>query len=261
MIRNVSESQAGFNSGTSLFQKSTNYSIDASFSKETDKLSLSTAAGILNTSNLDLRNSVAFYENEKLKFSLDFISNTDERLNASGYYLRETKTLSVALNYQFQRAEIVEGKTYLKTYSANLNVNISFEKEASLESFVIKEDIFKFIQRIVKDIADVMKDDGKTLAGVAFKKEDLEEIVKIDDGKFAEKLLAIINLAILTERIKMTMKNEKGENVILVPERIIEEGMKSEIKIKSIKEFNIEIKEISAELIENSFTENQNSKE
>lgn len=212
---------------------------------EKDAAEISDTAKFLSGTGLDLSASSASYIKDTLKFDLSFNLNETASLNASGFYYRKEKSFSMNLSFQFQQEAEVDGIKSFKTFQADLSFSASFTKELSANKYTNKEDIGKFIRKIVKQITDTLSDEKKNLLGVMIDKEDWKEIAGMEDGKLAEILTEIINMAILTERMKRMA--EDSENVILRPERGQENGIETNDTEISLSDLSLEIKEIAAE--------------
>jgi hypothetical protein len=214
-------------------------------SAEKDAVEISNTAKFLSGTGLDLSASSASYIQDTLKYDLSFNSSESATLNASGIYYKKEKSFSMNLSFQFQQEVEIDGVKSLKTFQANLNFNASFTKELSANKYTNKEDIGKFIRKIVKQITDTLSDKKQNLLGVIIDKEDWKEIAGMEDGKLAKILSEIINMAILTERMKrMAEKEEDSENIILKPEREKESGVEINDNTVSISDLSLEITEV-----------------
>jgi hypothetical protein len=104
------------------------------------------------------------------------------------------------------------------------------------------------VRRLLEDISEVMSDEDQSLAGVVLKLEDFNEILALDNGRLARRLVALIQLTILMARLEQLLEGEQDEKVILRPERGQIEGMMVEESFSEITEFQLEIRDITAEL-------------
>jgi hypothetical protein len=155
---------------------------------------------------------------------------------------RTEKTLEFNFLYSFQKEVVEDGKPVVKDFELNLTMKASFEETISHERKFEKEEILKFIQRMVSEIFETFNDESKSLRAVIIKEDDLKEIVKIGKGDLAGFLQSLLGAVFSFVRYKES--NSLGiqkKGVILRPERETTEIKK--YAIKKIESFTVEIKQ------------------
>ncbi|HEX2985012.1 MAG TPA: hypothetical protein VHO28_15850, partial [Ignavibacteriales bacterium] len=154
----LNQFRAGNNEAVSSrnLQSATNKEVAAESAQEKDSITLSNTAKFLSGTGLDLSASSASYIQDTLKYDLSFNSSENIRLNASGLFYRKEKSFSMNLSFQFQQEVEVDGVKSWKTFQANLNFNASFTNDFSAKKYTNKEDIGKFIRKLVKQITDTL---------------------------------------------------------------------------------------------------------
>ncbi|UCH10612.1 MAG: hypothetical protein JSU61_01580, partial [Fidelibacterota bacterium] len=153
-----------------------------------------------------------------MDFNLEFSSSSVERLSASGYYLEESETMHVAWQVRYQREEIVDGRAELRTYEADLRVNVTQVSRTTVSSYVQKEDIMSLVRSLMEDIHEIAADDSKALGAVVLDYSDFREIFAIDNGRLAHDLMALIELTIMLARLRQMLEGDM-EVAVLAPQR------------------------------------------
>jgi len=211
-----------------------------------DKVDLSEIAKKINSFDIDYKNAIFSKQSSGFNFNFNFNESSDLKINTSGIFSSKRKSIELNLNFVFEREVMINGSMQKKKFEANINFTSVLEENLSVSPYNKKEDIVKFIQRVVDEVLEVAFEDDLALKGVVLDKKDLEEIEELEDGKIAKLLVTVVNLAIMVGKIKKQIKeDEKIEDVILAPKRKEEEGLevnKSKIKIEN---FSVSINEIS----------------
>ena len=218
---------------------------------ETDKgvePQISHLASRLAETGLDLGNSTVAATSSTLDFHLEFDAGSVQRLTAEGVYQAENRSLYLTWNYAYQQAVTVDGRGQLRSYEARMSLSVTQAASTARSPFVVKEDIMSFVRRLLEDISEVVSDENLDLGGVVLKLEDLAEILALDNGRLARRLVALIQLTILMARLEQLLESERDEVVILRPERGQVEGIMVEETFSEITEFQLEIRDITAEL-------------
>lgn len=211
-----------------------------------DTAEISSEASIFFQMGLDSANSDVKILDSRTDFNLEFKSSAFEKLTANGYYAEEKKELNLSLSYTFQKEEIVDGQAHSRIFEAKLSFHASTTNVLSSSAYEKKEDIMKLVWRLLNEISDISQDDDKKLGGVILDQEDFKEIVAMDDGKLAKSLYALIQMVTLYTNIMKRMEEKKNTGtVFLHPQREKYSGLKIQKKFNTIKDFHLEIKDIT----------------
>jgi len=197
----------------------------------------------LNLKNLDSENSTINYNNQLIDFNLVFNFFTTVQIFAEGKIQREEQSLEVNFRYAFQREMEEEGKSVTKNFVLELKMKAGFEEAVSEEKKVEKEDILRFIQRLVNEIFDTFNDHSKTLRAVIIDKDDFEEITKTGKGELARLLQSLLGAVFSFIKYKeMSSKNLPGVSVVLHPQREVHET--KEYSVTRIDSFTVEVNQL-----------------
>jgi hypothetical protein len=196
--------------------------------------------GLASTSRLDA-------SRDRVDFNFSFTSSSKESLSATGYVSRLDQHASLTLNYTYQRAVVVDGRRELKMFEASLMFEADTSQSLAVKPFKDKEDIMHFLNRLMNDVMDLMKDDSQVLTGISVNQEDLAALMSLDKGKvkrlFDGLISAIMTMAMLK---RMTRGNDAGPNVILNERRQSSQGVTEEKESSAQFSFSININEVSA---------------
>lgn len=216
-----------------------------------DSAQLSEGARLLNGQNVNFGQSFHTLNDERFEFNLSFQAEKQESLSAHGYYSRETRSLSVSFNYQFEQTVKTDEGTFLKKYTASFEMNMREVNEKSVTASVQKEDITKFVLRVVQELLDKAGDKDIRLNALYLDKEDLKELLGMSDEEAGKKLLQVLNLAIAVAKLRAMMdnKDEDAEVIDMHPER--EKWLNIEAKKidKEHIDYSFRLEEISSELL------------
>lgn len=208
---------------------------------------LSPWAVFLSEEGLDFSASSVVTQSESMDFTLEFTSSSVERLSVSGYYSEETESLNLSWRFTFQKEVTVEGRTELRTFEADIQVNISQVNSMTITPYVRKEDIMFLLRRLFRDIEKIAADGNKTLGGVVLDYKDFREIFAVDNGKLAHDLMALIELTVILARLRQ-MLDSKKEVVVLTPEREETRGVTVTEASMRMESFHLEIRDITSTL-------------
>lgn len=208
---------------------------------------LSPWAVLLSEEGLDFSASSVVTQSESMDFTLEFTSSSVERLSVSGYYSEETESLNLSWRFTFQQEVSVEGRTELRTFEADIQVNISQVNRKTVTPYVRKEDIMSLLRRLFRDIEKIAADENKTLGGVVLDYKDFREIFALDNGKLAHDLMALIELTVILARLRQ-MLDSKKEVVVLAPEREETRGVTVTETSMRMESFHLEIRDITSTL-------------
>lgn len=212
-----------------------------------DRNSISEISRYLSESKIDINSSEASYDGKDLDFNLTFRKNSNEYINATGYYSSTTEEFNFSMSMKFKRFVIENGLMKEKPFEASINFNSSDMKSVAVEQSAQKEDVYKFLSRILSKIFELADNKTQKLNGVIFKVEDLIDLAQIGDTKTAKMVKEMINIAIFTAQLKQMMKerSKNQESVTLVAQRQMEETTSKSTSSVNITDFSIKISEAS----------------
>lgn len=225
-----------------------------------DQASISTIAKTSVRNNLNLNASSFLSTNNSFSFNLAFNDLHSKALTAKGYYQTDQQSLSMNLQYQFEKMVKQDDGTYsVKKYQADFQFSMEDVQTFSKEIGVDKEDIVDFLRRIIGEIMDSSSDKSKRVTGVTFTKEDLAEILSLMEDNVAREIVHVLSLAITIARLQNIIgkKNKDAELVEIKAERNKQET----ITKKQTSTFNIQYSLKISELEEAQTKEKETSKE
>ena len=208
---------------------------------------LSPWAVLLSEEGLDFSTSSVEALELGMDFNLEFTSSSVERLSVSGYYSEETGWLNLSWRFTFQQEVSVEGGTELRTFEADIQVNISQVNRKTVTPYVRKEDIMSLVRRLFRDIEKIAADENKTLGDVVLDYKDFREIFTLDNGKLAHDLMALIELTVILARLRQ-MLDSKKDVVVLAPDRKETRGVSVTETSMRMESFHLEIRDITSTL-------------
>jgi hypothetical protein len=139
-------------------------------------------------------------------------------VNAKGYYSSKERNLSLRLKFFLEKILYENGQEKKQKFEIEFSINYSGLEINSAERKIEKEDIYKFLNRIMKDLVKVLNDDEKNIAGIIFDKEDLHDLLQIGDKEVGKFLNEIILLIQTLAKIKK-LNNPGAENLLFSPKR------------------------------------------
>jgi hypothetical protein len=202
---------------------------------------------LLSEEGLDFSASAVEKVATGMDLNLEFSPSSVERLTASGYYLEESETMHLAWHVRYQREEIVNGRAEVRTYEADLRVNVTQVSRKTVSAYVQKEDIMSLVRRLMEGIHEIAADDSKALGGVVLDYSDFREIFAIDNGRLAHDLMALIELTIMLARLRQILEGDM-EEVVLAPQREETRGLVVTESNMRVESFQLEIRDVTAEL-------------
>ena len=214
-----------------------------------DTNSISEISKYLSEAKIDISSSNAKYDGENLDFNLTFRKNSDQYITANGSYNSQTEDFNFSMTMKFKRYVIENGVKKEKSFDAEINYNSSNMKSVSVEQSMQKEDIYKFLSRIVQRIFDLAGDDTKNLQSVTFNVNDLIDMAQMGDMKTAKMVKELINVAIFTAQLQQMIKEKAKtqEDVALVAERQVENTTTKTQSDFQTTDFSIKINESKAD--------------
>lgn len=200
----------------------------------------------LNLKNIDPENSTVSFSHDQINFNLVFNAFAQVQLNANGFVKREEKSIEVSFEYSFQREVIEDGKSCIKNFMLDLKMKANFEETISVERKIEKEDILKFIQRIVNEIFDTFNDESKSLRAVLIDEDDLKEITRAGKGDLTRLLQSLLGTVFSFMKYKeLSDKSNPKVGVILHAEQ--EKHQAKEYTITKLESFSIEIHQLETD--------------
>lgn len=227
-----------------------------------DVNSISEISRYLSESKIDINESSASYDGQNLDFNLTFRKSSTESINAKGYFSSQTEEFNFQLNMKFKRYVIEDGVMKEKPFEAEFNFNSSNMKSVSVEQSYQKEDVYKFLSRILSKIFELSGNKTKNLKGVTFNVEDLVDMAQIGDLKTSKMVNEVINIAIFTAQLKQMIKERarNQEDVTLIAQRQIDETTTKNKSFFNITEFSAKVKEAPVTESENKDNSSSGSK-
>ncbi len=186
--------------------------------EENDKLQLSNGANSLKNLPVDLSSSNIYEDKGGFQFDLSFDETFSKNVNAKGYYSSKERNLSLRLKFFLEKILYENGQEKKQKFEIEFSINYSGLEINSAERKIEKEDIYKFLNRIMKDLVKVLNDDEKNIAGIIFDKEDLHDLLQIGDKEVGKFLNEIILLIQTLAKIKK-LNNPGAENLLFSPKR------------------------------------------
>lgn len=216
----------------------------------TDSTSISPISGFLYNTKLNLRSSNASFDGLNLNFDLSFNYSSTESISTKGYYRSVSGEVNLKMNYTFEVKSMENGVLKTMNYLAEINYSAKNFNSSSMNKSKEKEDILTFLNRVIEKIIDIMNDDDSKLLAVVFDKDDLKDIAEIADPKMRDMVNQVINIALITARLKQMLKKHEGkeqENIILNPHRNITEVTTRSSSTDFSSDYSITVKEITAD--------------
>jgi hypothetical protein len=200
----------------------------------------------LNLKNIDPEKSTVSISQNQINFNFVFNTFTQIELNANGFVKKDENSIEVYFKYSFQREVIEDGKSSIKNFMLELKMKAHFEETVSVEKKIEKEDILKFMQRIVNEIFDTFNDKSKSLRAVLIDEDDLKEITRAGKGDLTRLLQSLLGTVFSFMKYKELsgMGNPKV-GVILHAKR--EKHVAKEYTITKLESFSIEIHQLETE--------------
>ncbi len=200
----------------------------------------------LNLKNLDAENSNITYNQQLIDFNLVFNFFITVQIFAEGKVQREEQSLEVCFKYSFQREVEEDGKSVTKNFLFELKMKAGFEETVSEEKKVEKEDILKFIERLVNEIFDTFNDGTKTLRTIVIDEKHFEKIAKAGKTELAGLLQSLLGAVFSFMKHKeMNSKSLPGVSLALHSQREIHEA--KEYTVNRIDSFTVEINQLEDE--------------
>ncbi len=213
-----------------------------------DMSSISNLAKIINDSGLDLSSSSASSESNALKFDLSFNSSNPARLNFSGQFEKSTRNVIMNLSFQFQH--IAGSAGLFRTFNANLNLNATMAGGAPVNIYASKGDIEALIRKLMGHISKAMSGEKQIFPGAIMSKENVSGVAGVNKGQLSKILTEIINMAMLTERIRKAMSANNdaiSEDEIINPSRIKESAVDASDEALDISDISLKVEEVKPE--------------
>ena len=197
----------------------------------------------LNLKDIDSENSTISFSPNQINFNLVFNPFNQIQLNANGKLKLEEKSIEVIFQYSFPREIIENGKTLIMYFMLDLKMKAYFEEKISVDRRIEKEDILKFIQKIVNEIFDTFNDSSKSLRSVLINKENLKKITKAGKDDLAGLLQSLLGSVFSFIKYKeLSSKKSLKVEVVLHTDR--KKHPAKEYIITKLESFSIEIQQV-----------------
>ncbi len=197
----------------------------------------------LNLKDINPDKSEISYSHNQIYFNLVFNPFNQIQLNANGKLKLEEKSIEVNFQYSFPREIIEKGKTLIKYFMLDLKMKAYFEEKISVDRRIEKEDILKFIQKMVNEIFDTFNDGSKSLRSVLINKENLKKITKAGKTDLAVLLQSLLGSVFSFMKYKeLSSKKSLKVEVVLHTDR--KKHPAKEYIITKLESFSIEIQQV-----------------
>jgi hypothetical protein len=154
------------------------------------------------------------------EFSIDVYRSSVEQLTANSYYRSEDSGVHLSLAYTFSRTIQSDGLTQMKQFQLTVDIDARNSTQSSANAFNHKEDLMKFVRRVVDNIYDTSQDEHKLLVGVVFDLDDLGEIAGVERGKLLNLLNDFVRMVAMLARLRQINKGiDSLDPVVIHPER------------------------------------------
>jgi hypothetical protein len=204
----------------------------------------------LNLKDIDSENSTISLSQDQINFNLVFNAFNQIQLNVNGFVKKDEKSIEVYFHYSFQREVVEDGKGSIKNFVLDLKMKASFEETISVEKKFEKEDILKFIQRIVTEIFDSFNDKSKSLRAVLINKDNLKKITRAGKGDLTRLLQSLLGTVFSFMKYKeLSDKNNPKIGVII--NAASKKHQAKEYTITRLESFSIEIHQLENSKIDN----------
>ncbi len=196
-----------------------------------------------NLKNLDAENSTINYNNQFIDFNLVFNFFASAQVLVEGKIEHEEQSLEVCFKYAFQHEVEEVGKNVIKNFALELKMKAGFEETISGEKKVEKEDILKFIERLVTEIFDTFNSNAQTLRKVLIDQNHFERIARAGKTELAGLLQSLLGAVFsFIKHKEMNSQNISGVSVALFTQREIHEA--KEYTVNKIESFTVEINQL-----------------
>ncbi len=190
-----------------------------------DMLSLSNTSERLKLYSLNASKSSVSFDGENHNFQLDFFSGKSSALSINGYFDNTFSQGEINISYNFTYDEETAEK-----YRFDLKISSDDFRSVKESKRYEKEDIVKFVNRIVSDIFKISRDKKKKLNGIIFNADDLKALSSFDDKDIGKLVKNLISLIILMEQLDANKKKKNAKSVTYLAERKLYEVKEKEIK-------------------------------
>jgi len=197
----------------------------------------------LHLKNIDPENSTISFSHNQINFNLVFNAFNQIQLNANGFVKREEKSIEVYFHYSFQREVVEDEKTSIKNFILDLKMKASFKETISVEKKFEKEDILKFIQKIVTEIFETFNDKSKSLRAVLINEDNFKKITRAGKGDLTRLLQSLLGTVFSFMKYKeLSSKKNPKVGVVLHTDR--KKHPAKEYTITKLESFSIEIQQL-----------------
>lgn len=209
-----------------------------------DKAEITQSAAFLNSLPINLVDSKITEQSGQLSFDFTFNERKFQNISASGYYSSKEKNLSLNLRFIMEKELYEGGEKGTKRFQVDISINASHIEIKSLNKKIEKEDIYNFLNRVMKELTKMLNDDKVNVTGMIFDKDDLADLLNLGD-KETSKMITQIFLIIQTLANIKRYKNPDAENVIYTPKRFSQKVMESQQINKSLIDVKMSINELN----------------
>ncbi len=196
----------------------------------------------INLKNLDADTSTVNQNYQSIDFNLVFNFFVAIQVFVEGKIDREEKTLEICFKHNFRKEINCDGENVLKEFLFELKMRVAFE-ETNLpeENKYEREDILKFIERLVVEIFESFNNDINSLRALLINEKHFEKIIK--SGK--NQLTALVQTLLASVFSFIKHKEATGKSISFYPQINYQEP--KEYLVKEVESFTVEIKQMDDE--------------
>ncbi len=192
-----------------------------------DILNLSNISNRLKQSSLNVLKSNVSFDGTNHFFQLGFNSGKTSSLGIDGYFNDSFTRGEINISYSFSYEE---KKGEPENYRFNLNINSNDFHSVKESTRYEKEDVIKFVNRIVNDLFKISRDKKKKLHGIVFNADDLKALASVEDDDIGKMIKNLVSLILLMEQLDSKKKNKNAKSVTYLAERKLYEVKEKEYK-------------------------------
>ena len=210
-----------------------------------DTADLSDSASTLKSLPINLSTSKISEGNNNIYFDFSFNAAQFQKVTANGYYSSKEKNLSINMKFILEKQLYEDGQIKTEKFQIEFSIDYSNIEISLLENKVEKENINNFLNRVMKEVNEILNDDKKNISGIIFDKDDLQELMQMGDkevGKFLDEIILLIQTLAKIKKYK----NHEVQNILLTPKRITHEILES----RHTKNNSVEMKMTISKLLE-----------
>jgi hypothetical protein len=184
--------------------------------KKHDDISLSPLGELASATGLDLSQSTMRSAASGYYFDFNFEDTCIQSLNASGFMDMQHQKMEMDFFFVVDETMFNPNGNSNRQFKFSLHISLEQFRSSNANISTRKEDIYDFIQRIVKKIADYAASKDQELVDLFLDPEDIQEIAGLDGGKVLKDIAALIGIIHTTNQI---LNRDKEDVAIYIPRK------------------------------------------